>query len=174
MEPEKSESEVEIRIRKTKAIKKSKKSYNGEYVTFFKFYYEKLHAEHSKWLPHQISQIVGMLWKKRMTTQSKMSKKKMKPTMMKKMPKIMTGRQAFMNSKKEENMTTQTMAMLWKRLPMESRNQWEKKGEPMKKAGKMICLNLKSQEESMKEEEGVFGFLQKTMKEPMMMMWWSN
>lgn len=51
-----------------KIVKKSKVSSetkNREYLSFYKYYYDKLSNEHSKWKANQISTIIKLLWKKR-------------------------------------------------------------------------------------------------------------
>lgn len=54
---------------------------NKEYLSFYKYYYDKLAAEHPKWKPNQISTIIKLLWKKRLITKKKdneLTKKKIK------------------------------------------------------------------------------------------------
>lgn len=37
-------------------------------MKFFDFYYAKLHSEHPRWRPNQISTIIKLLWKKKTLT----------------------------------------------------------------------------------------------------------
>ena len=50
-----------INYHKTKKISHIK----NDYITFYKFYYDKYHKEHEKWTPKQLSKLISLLWQKR-------------------------------------------------------------------------------------------------------------
>jgi hypothetical protein len=50
----------------------ARKSY-GEYIQFFRFYYERLTKEHPKWTPNQKTVIIRLLWRKRQLQKKKES-----------------------------------------------------------------------------------------------------
>lgn len=46
---------------KSKKISKPK----SEYLSFFQHYFKKLHDEHPRWNPRQITTVIKLLWRKR-------------------------------------------------------------------------------------------------------------
>jgi len=48
-----------------KVFKKGGGTRNSAYLQFFKYYYERLTSEHSRWNSTQITTIIKLLWKKR-------------------------------------------------------------------------------------------------------------
>lgn len=50
---------------KRKRITKQAAQPQTEYLKFFKFYYEKLSKEHTRWTANQITTIIKLLWKKK-------------------------------------------------------------------------------------------------------------
>lgn len=67
--------EIGTKVGKRKRITKQDRQPRTEYLKFFKFYYEKLSAEHKRWTANQISTIIKLLWKKKLTTDKTASKK---------------------------------------------------------------------------------------------------
>jgi hypothetical protein len=49
-------------------VKQEARQPRTEYLKFFKFYYDKLTVEHPRWSASQISTIIKLLWKKKLTT----------------------------------------------------------------------------------------------------------
>jgi predicted nuclease of restriction endonuclease-like (RecB) superfamily len=49
-----------------------------EYLQFFKYYYNRLGAEHPRWSSSQITAIIKLLWKKRNLNTKMKSKKKIR------------------------------------------------------------------------------------------------
>ena len=56
---------------KTKLIKKRSK--REEYLNFYKYYFERLGAEHPRWSKNQINTIIKLLWRKRTKTSKRTS-----------------------------------------------------------------------------------------------------
>ncbi len=105
---------------KTKSISKSK----SEYLSFFHHYFDKLHKEHPKWNPRQLTHIIKLLWRKRKTTNEGRKIRSMRLT------KPVSGRKAFLRMKKEMGLPVMKRMEMWKRLPLESRRQWTSIGNP--------------------------------------------
>lgn len=53
---------------------RSKKS--RDYITFYKFYYDKYHKEHDNWTSNQLSKVISLLWEKRKRQHKKGSVKR--------------------------------------------------------------------------------------------------
>jgi hypothetical protein len=122
------------RATKRKRIsKESSKQPRTEYLKFFKFYYEKLSLEHKRWNANQISTIIKLLWKKKLTTDKFIAKGGLKT------PRIgrkLSGRMAFRRAFGYSGLETLER---WKQLPLESRNYWRSKGEG-KRSGQRIAF----------------------------------
>ena len=105
---------------KSKRIAKKPKS---EYTNFYKHHFERLHREHPKWAHKQITSIIKLLWKKKKSPRS-LETMKMRPM------KPMTGRRFFLKIRRELGVSTQEGMQLWKRLPKERKNLYNRKGNP--------------------------------------------
>jgi hypothetical protein len=60
--------------KKKKITKKEAREPRTEYLKFFKFYYTKLTTDHPRWSANQISTIIKLLWKKKLSSEKKSSK----------------------------------------------------------------------------------------------------
>lgn len=116
---------------KTKTISKGK---NSDYIQFFKYYYASTAKNHPRWTPHQITTIVRLLWKKRIT-QNKI--KKTGKGFVKK-AQILTGRRFF---RKEKGLSGVDAGNVWRHLPYESKIYWDHES----KGFKIDKSNLKAQ-----------------------------
>ena len=102
--------------------KAEKKGGNMSYIEFYKGQYSKYAREHPKWTSQQISVIIKLLWKNRLRMREK--RLALKTGKVEKSKKIVSGRKAFLSAKGKNGM------MKWKKLPVESRMMWDKKGNP--------------------------------------------
>lgn len=100
---------------KSKAIVKQSKS---EYVSFFKYHYTKLKGEHKRWSTQQISSVIKLLWKKKKGTTKSLRRKDGKL----RTSKPLSGRRYF---RKVRHLDKDTTAYLWKRMPIETRHNWD-------------------------------------------------
>lgn len=93
-----------------------------EYLSFFKYYYERLTVEHPRWTKPQITLIIKLLWKKRgsKTNKRRRSLSSSKP---------MSGRQLFCRTKISEGHTRTDARQIWKALPHESKVYWKIRGQ---------------------------------------------
>lgn len=99
-----------------------KRGGNMSYIEFYKGQYSKYAREHPKWTSQQISVIIKLLWKNRLAMREK--RLGLKEGRAEKSKKIVSGRKAFLAAKGKSGM------LKWKKLPMESRVMWSKKGNP--------------------------------------------
>jgi hypothetical protein len=106
-----------------KASKKKKisKQPRNEYIKFFKFYYERLTVEHPRWSANQITTIIKLLWKKKLTQEKGRSKDSLRtPRQIR-----LSGRMAF---KKTYTYSSLEAYLRWKQLPKESKGYWKIRG----------------------------------------------
>ena len=110
-----------------KSKKIAKKGQQSEYVTFFKYHFDKLAREHHRWTPAQISSVVRLLWQKKKRTNSLSLKK----TRSNRMTRPITGRKFFLNKKKMESGDAAVDNMKkWKRLPKETKMMYSMNANP--------------------------------------------
>lgn len=114
-----------MHLGKAKAITKDGKKMNAqsrkeEYLTFFKYYYERLNAEHPRWSKIQITTIIKLLWRKRNKTTRR---ERQGPK------KGLTGRQLYRKVKESEGFVREQIKTMWKALPHESKRYWHIKGQ---------------------------------------------
>jgi len=144
MEPSGSENMEEVNVKefddsftskgmKTKKISHPKNRSTEEYISFFKSYFDRLSKEHPNWSARQITSIIKLLWKKRKQNHTKTSKpmRRVKP---------MSGRMAF---RKMKSLSGEEAQNMWKRLPMETRNIWQMKGNPAENKMNPMRMTLK-------------------------------
>lgn len=123
--PEKS-SESFVIHGKTRLIKKTKveaQSRKQQYITFFKYYYERLSVEHARWTKAQIATIIKLLWRKR----NKTGKRGRDVS-----SKGLSGRQLYRRTKESEGFLRDQIKSMWNSLPHESKKYWhiKAKGKP--------------------------------------------
>lgn len=75
--------------------KQDSKQPRTEYLKFFKFYYDKLTKEHPRWSANQISTIIKLLWKKKLTTDKSTARGGLRAP---RMGRRLSGRMAFRRS----------------------------------------------------------------------------
>ena len=139
---------VDSSNRKTKKIAKKDRN---EYISFHKFHFKKLSQEHKKWSSKQVNKIISLLWQKKKNHM-------MKPMKTRSM-KAVSGRKFFLNLKKNEGISAEKRMDLWKRMPMETRNLYKKKGNPS-----MELRSLNNKAKKMKlEHESNMSFLRNKM-----------
>ncbi len=102
-------------------------------MKFFKFYYDKLSSEHKRWNANQISTIIKLLWKKKLTTDKAIAKGGLKAP---RMGRRLSGRMAFRKAHGYSGLETLER---WKQLPLESRKYWRTKGEG-KRSGQRLSV----------------------------------
>jgi hypothetical protein len=61
-------------------------------LKFFKFYYDKLSGEHTRWSSNQITTIIKLLWKKKLVTDKRTSKGSLRTPVQR---RRLSGRMAF-------------------------------------------------------------------------------
>ena len=108
--------------KKKKILKQEAKQPRTEYLKFFKFYYDKLTREHPRWSASQISTIIKLLWKKKLTTDktaAKTSSRVLRPG------RKISGRLAFRRANGYSGMEA---AERWRQLPMETKRFWRLRG----------------------------------------------
>ena len=86
---------------------------NVAYIQFFKYYYERLSAEHPRWSSNQVTTIIRLLWKKRSRSSKRGPKKVRKET-----EKVLSGWQYYRRLKEGEGYTRTVIKGLWKGLPI--------------------------------------------------------
>jgi hypothetical protein len=87
--------EIGAKVGKRKRIAKQEKQPRTEYLKFFKFYYDKLSSEHKRWNANQISTIIKLLWKKKLTTDKKASRSIRAPASKRRVSGRMAFRRAY-------------------------------------------------------------------------------
>lgn len=102
-------------------VKKVPGKKQDEYQSFFKYYYDRLTAEHPRWTVTQINTIIKLLWKKRI---SKSTRKQITLE-----NKKLSGRRLYSRVKLGEGLTKDQIKQLWKALPHESKKYWEIRGQ---------------------------------------------
>jgi hypothetical protein len=100
------------------------------YISFYNYHYSRLLKEHQGWKANQITQIIKLLWKRRIRLVKKMENIKQKKVKI--IRRNMTGRKFFINLKIRDGLTRETLLPMWKRFPRETRNMYKLrgKGEP--------------------------------------------
>lgn len=123
-EPQAKEQPEQMMIEKKKKI--SKRSEMANYITFFRFHFQKLREAHPNWDSAQVSVIIGLLWKKEKDSVG-VVKKANKETKEVRRPKI-PGRRLFRMAMGLKNY--QQVLKKWKRLPADSKRMWQRRGDP--------------------------------------------
>ena len=103
---------------KSKKISKER----SNYLNFFNHHFKKLQQQHPRWNPRQVTSIIKLLWRKSKAVSAKGQAK------VPRLRRPISGRQAFLNVQKRMGMTTSERMRKWKRLPLETRNQWRSMG----------------------------------------------
>lgn len=108
-------------------------------MKFFKFYYDKLTVEHPRWSANQISTIIKLLWKKKLTTDKAASRSPLRI----RTHRRVSGRLAF---RKAHGYNGIEAAERWRQLPLESKRYWKLIGlgfTPGDKKGIPSSINFK-------------------------------
>ena len=110
-----------------KGIKKGKddKTKNTAYLQFFKYYYERLSAEHPRWNSTQITTIIRLLWKKR----AKQARKGEIRKTGRRIEKAISGWQFYRKTKEAEGHTRPVIKEMWRGLPIESKRYYKIQGQ---------------------------------------------
>lgn len=108
--------------KKKRISKRESRQPKTEYLKFFKFYYDKLTVEHPRWSASQISTIIKLLWKKKLTGDKAASKL---PVRAPRLGRRISGRLAF---RRNYNYNGIEGALRWKQLPIESKRYWKRRG----------------------------------------------
>lgn len=91
----------------------------NDYLTFYKYYYDKYHREHKNWTSSQLTKVISMLWHKRKMQFKKATiVKKSTPTAK---AKHIDGKRLF---KKRNRLTDIEVKLKWSQLPKESKIFW--------------------------------------------------
>ena len=87
----------------------------NDYLTFYKYYYDKYQKEHKKWTSQQVSKVISILWQKRKIQFKKVSiKKSQKSDTQNSKVKHTNGKQLF---RKKNKLTTEEAKKKWSMLP---------------------------------------------------------
>ena len=97
-----------------KPISKASKS---DYISFFKYHYQKLSREHKRWTTQQISSVVKLLWKKK-KGDNKVQKRKDRRL---RTGKVVSGKRWF---RKQRALTAVEAKQTWRQFPRETRTIW--------------------------------------------------
>lgn len=117
-----------------KAKKITKKS---EYLSFFKYHFQKLKSEHSRWTNPQLTSVVRLLWKKKKSMASKVSGSSLRQT------KPISGRKFFLKVNRERGLSAMDGMRKWRALPLETRNLYKKEGNPnMQESNRMMTTRV--------------------------------
>jgi hypothetical protein len=153
--------EIGGKVGKKKRITKQDRQPRTEYLKFFKFYYEKLSAEHKRWTANQISTIIKLLWKKKLTTDKTASRSIRAPVSRRKI----SGRMAF---RRAYNYTGIEVVERWRQLPVESKKYWMGKGEGLRSGekrrlgGSINSVHFKRQQRKQSGDSN-FGYLRRSI-----------
>lgn len=114
-------------------VGKTKKIVKTDYITFYKATYEKLHAEHPRWTPLQISGIIKLKWKKEKSSFKKTGRISGKVGT-RRASKVLSG---FRYYRKYRGLGAKECLYKWRRFPFETKNYWciasgKKKPQPKK------------------------------------------
>lgn len=101
-------------------VTKTKKIVKTDYITFYKSTYEKLHAEHPRWTPLQISGIIKLKWKKEKNVFKRTGKTSSKLGT-RRTSKILSG---FRYYRKYRGLGAKECLNKWRRFPFETKNHW--------------------------------------------------
>jgi hypothetical protein len=153
--------------KRKRITKKDSKQPRTEYLKFFKFYYDKLTEEHPRWSANQISTIIKLLWKKKLTTDKMTARGGPKAP---RQGRRMSGRMAF---RRAHGYSGVDAIEMWKQLPIESKRYWRTKGDGARsgdKKGVPSSISFrngavrKGSESSINTKAGkVLGFMKKVM-----------
>mgnify|MGYP000850320143 CR=1 FL=1 len=140
---------------KRKRITKDVQAPKTEYLKFFKFYYDKLSGEHTRWSSSQITTIIKLLWKKKLVTDKAASKASLRAPREK---RKISGRMAFRRSFSYSGIEAYER---WKQLTHESREYWKVKGEGLRSGERRAIKQTvqpgrirKNSEESLQNSSG--------------------
>lgn len=111
--------------------RRRKKEKSTEYLAFYKYYYDRLSADHPRWNSSQITTIIKLLWKKKRKAGRTKTKGIRKTS-----NKVLSGWQFYRKKKESEGYTRTMIKVMWKGLPIESKRYFKIQGlgrELMKK-----------------------------------------
>lgn len=97
--------------------KKIEKGPSTDYITFYRVRYNKLHSQHPRWTPKQISSIIRLEWKQEKGKKTR----KLTRAGVRKAARILSGRIFF---RKYRGLTAKQTIEKWKRFPQETRVYW--------------------------------------------------
>lgn len=95
------------------------KATKTDYISFFKYHYQKLSREHKRWTTQQISSVVKLLWKKK-KGDTKVQKRREGRLRLGK--KVVSGRRWF---RKQRALNAIEAKQYWRQFPRETRNYWD-------------------------------------------------
>jgi len=109
-----------------KSRKIAKKGNQNEYISFFKYHFDKLTREHRRWTSAQISSVVRLLWKKKKQDAGRLRRRSSS-----RMSKPRTGRKLFMDVQRSKGVSISAeRRQMWKRLPRETRMMYNVEANP--------------------------------------------
>lgn len=94
------------------------KASHGDYITFFKKFYQSLRNEHPRWSTQQIASTIKLLWRKRKTQGKSLRKRDGRL----RTSKPLSGRRYF---RKVKNLDGLEAKIRWRLLPYESKIYWK-------------------------------------------------
>ena len=103
-----------------KRLVEKTQSKKEEYLTFYKYYYERLGAEHPRWTKNQIATIIKLLWRKRNKTSRRDTSR---------IRKGLSGYQLFRRTKEGDGFIRDQIKAMWRALPIESKRYWKFKAQ---------------------------------------------
>jgi hypothetical protein len=126
-------SSPKLVVAKTKPIKK-------DYITFYREKYNRLHSQHPRWTPKQISSIIKLEWKKDKQTGQKVKRVPGRAAA-RMLKKALSG---YCYYRKYRGLTYKEAIKKWIRFPRETRNYWTTASSGIRNEAKKDRLNLPS------------------------------
>lgn len=141
-----------------KSRKISKRGNQSDYISFFKYHFDKLTREHRRWTSSQISSVVRLLWKKKKQDSGRLRKSS---TLRSLKPK--TGRKLFLEMQRPLTNSHAERQQKWKRLPRESRRMMNIEANPALEPKMDRTMTRSSMRFSQDGQNGVLNFLSSRM-----------
>jgi regulator of replication initiation timing len=129
---------VESSSPKLVVVEKTKKIVKIDYISFYKQKYERLHAQHPRWTPKQISGIIKLEWRKNKNEQKKPKKAGRLGT--RRSSRLLSG---YLFFRKHRGYTSKETIQKWRHFPVETKHLWINIAQNKKPEPKREKLNLR-------------------------------
>lgn len=143
-------SSPKLVISKTKKIEKPTAPTTSDYITFYRIRYAKLHSQHPRWTPKQISSIIKLEWRKE---KGKRTRKVVKAGT-RRVRKVLSGRIFY---RRYRGFTAKETNYKWLHFPYETKVYWTQAAKGATPEAKRDSLKLRSR------QDNNFGFINKKL-----------